>query len=478
MPASWGDIRAEEILAPTNGSLVLGESRTQIGGLSTDSRKTVSGELFLALRGERFDGHGFIEEVLRHNAAAVMVQKYWWEREEAKSRIRNSLLPNQAVVVVEDTLKALGDLARWWRQQHHAKVVALTGSTGKTTTKEMAAGILGLGGPTLKNHGNFNNLIGLPLTLLQLREEHKNAVLEMGMNHPEEISRLSEITDPDVGVITNVGMAHLEGVGDLEGVARAKVELVEKISPEGRVVINGDDDLLMKTAAPYQKDLITFGLGRENTLRANRIQNRGLGGVSFDFHYQEESFSITLNIPGLQNVSNALAAAGVAICLGEPIENIVRGLEGFSGLGGRFTVVSLPGGAILIDDTYNANPLSLRATLESVEAMAEKSRRIIVGLGGMLELGDAAASAHYDAGQRVAQLGAHRFLAMGEHATEMIQGAIGAGMSSSQANEVRGHAEMAERIRENLREGDLVLLKGSRKMRLEKVVEKLRDNVS
>ncbi len=246
MAVSWGKIRAGEILAPANGRLVSGEDQMPVEGIRTDSRKIESGELFLALKGERFDGHDFVEQALARKAAGVMVQKDWWREGKTKDRLRNFLFPNQAVIVVNDTLRALGDLAGWWRQQHTARVVSLTGSTGKTTTKEMTAAILGLGGPTLKNHGNYNNLIGLPLTLFELDNSYRNAVLEMGMNHPGEISRLSEISDPDVGVITNVGMAHLEGVGDLEGAARAKVELVEKISTEGRVVINGDDDLLMR----------------------------------------------------------------------------------------------------------------------------------------------------------------------------------------------------------------------------------------
>ncbi len=478
MAVSWGKIRAEEILAPANGRLVLGEDQMPVGGIRTDSRKIEPGELFLALKGERFDGHAFVEQALARTAAGVMVQKDWWREGKTKDRIRNSLFPNQAVIVVNDTLRALGDLAGWWRQQHRARVVSLTGSTGKTTTKEMTAAILGLGGLTLKNYGNFNNLIGLPLTLFQLDNRYRNAVLEMGMNHPGEISRLSEISNPDVGVITNVGMAHLEGVGDLEGAARAKVELVEKISTEGRVVINGDDDLLMKMAAPYGKKLVTFGLGWENTFRASKIQNRGLKGISFDLHFKKQSRSVALKVPGLQNVPNALAAAGVALCLDEPMEQVVQGLEGFSGLAGRFMVTSLPGGIVLIDDTYNANPLSIKASLESAGAMAENDGRIIVGLGEMLELGDAAISAHYDVGRRVARLGVHRFLAMGGNAPEMIRGAIDSGMTSDQANEVRGHVEMAENIMEDLRKGDLILLKGSRKMALEKVVNELQERSS
>ncbi len=478
MPATWGKIRANEILAPIRGVLVSGEGQTRLDGFSTDSRKMAPGELFLALKGERFDGHDFLQEVLGRGAAGIIIRADWWGREGAKDRVRSCILPYQVVIAVEDTLRALGDLAGWWRQQHKARVVALTGSTGKTTTKEMAAGVLGLGGQTLKNHENFNNLIGLPLTLLQLGKGHKNAVLEMGMNRPGEIYRLSEISDPDVGVITNVGMAHLEGLGDLQGVARAKVELVEKISRGGKVVINGDDDLLIKMAAPYQKELVTFGLGQKNDFWADRIQNWGLKGVSFELHHQGESCTITLNVPGLHNVPNALAAAGAARCLGEPMDHIVQGIKAFAGITGRFTVTSLPGGIVLVDDTYNSNPLSLGATLRSVQAMAGEEGRIIVCLGEMLELGGETTAAHYDAGQRVAKLGAARLLAMGEHAPQMIHGAIEAGMGSYQAEEVKSPAEMTEKILEDMREGDLVLIKGSRRMRLETVVEEVRDRVS
>lgn len=473
MPASWGQITVREILAPIEGLLVSGERGARVGGLSTDSRKIGPGELFLAIRGERYDGHDFIGEALRRGAAGAMVKKDWWKT-GAKDKIRGPSIGKGIVIAVDDTLRALGDLAGWWRHQHRARVVAVTGSTGKTTTKEMVACILELGGRTLKSQGNLNNLIGLPLSLLQLEEGFQNAVLEMGMNRPGEISRLSEITDPDVGVITNVGMAHLEGVGDLEGVAKAKVELVEKISPRSKVVINGDDELLMRTASRYQKDLITFGPGKKNVLRSGGIRNLGPEGILFELHYQGGSFPVTLKVPGLQNVSNALAAAGVAVCLGEPMEHIVRGLGNYSGVEGRFMVSSLPGGIVLVDDTYNANPLSLEAALESAKAIVLKGGRIMVGLGEMLELGDATAPAHYEAGRRVAQVGAYRLLAIGEHAPQVVRGAIDAGMASSRVEEVRSCGEMVGKIRDDIGEGDLILLKGSRKMGLEKVVEDLR----
>jgi UDP-N-acetylmuramoyl-tripeptide--D-alanyl-D-alanine ligase len=286
---------------------------------------------------------------------------------------------------------------------------------------------------------------------------------------------LTEIADPDVGVITNVGVAHLEGLGDLEGVAKAKVELVEKISSKGLIVLNGDDKLLMETAAPYQRETVTFGLEKKNDVSGARVQNLGREGVSFHVQYQGRSWAIRLGIPGLHNVINALAAAAVGLCLNEPPEYIVEGLGCFAGVKGRFMLVSLPGDIILVDDTYNANPSSLKAALDSVRALADRGDRIIVGLGEMMELGDAAAPAHQEAGRMVAEIGARYFLIMGEHANEMVKGAVESGLHRSKVEVVKSHNEMLRRIREEMRQGDLIFLKGSREMSLEKVADGLKD---
>ncbi len=466
MPATWGDITAEEILAPTNGALVSGKQQAVFSGISTDSRSTGPGELFWALVGERFDGHDFAQTALDRGAAGVVAQK--------DRALRISRPNDPTVIEVDDSLKAFGDLAGWWRHQHDARVVAITGSAGKTTTKEMAAGILAMGRPTLVTQGNFNNLIGLPITLLRLEKGHRNAVLEMGMNRPGEIARLTEIADPDVGVITNVGMAHLEGLGDIKGVARAKVELVERISPGGRVILNGDDKLLMETAAVYRKNALTFGFGEHNDIRGTNLRNLGQEGSFFHLRYQGSSLAVKLNVPGIQNVFNALAAAAVCLCLRAPPEHIAEGLHGFTGVKGRFTLVNL-GDVTLVDDTYNANPSSLKAAVESVGALVDKGGRIIVGLGEMMELGDAATTAHREAGRMVAALEVKRFLAMGEHAREMVEGALESGMHRDKAATVKTHDEMVEIIGAEMQQGDLIFLKGSRKMDLGKVVEGLRN---
>lgn len=477
MSAVWGNVTAEEILTPISGTCVSGKPKTLLAGLSTDSRKIRPGELFWALSGERYDGHDFIGKAIDHGAAGVVVREDCFKEEGRIKKIPGSESRDPVIITVQDSLKAIGDLGGWWRHQHNAKVVAITGSVGKTTTKEMAASILELGKRTLKNQGNLNNLIGLPLTLIQLEVGHRNAVLEMGMNRPGEIARLTEIADPDVGVITNVGMAHLEGVGDLEGVARAKVELVEKISSKGKVVLNGDDEFLMKTAAAFQRHMITFGLGRKNDVRAVRVRDLGRIGVSFHLMFQGRSWPIRLNIPGLQNVFNALAAAAVGLCLHEHSGHIVEGLGRFSGVKGRFMMTPLPGDIILVDDTYNSNPSSLKAAIESVKSLADKGRRTIVCLGEMMELGDATVAAHLEAGRRVAGLDPHHFMAMGEHAHEMVKGAIESGMPRDMAEVVETHDEMVKRIIDVMREGDLIFIKGSRKIGLEKVIEGLKESL-
>ncbi len=469
MPAIWNKITAEKIAAQTNGTIISGDQQITFSRISTDSRTIVSGELFWVLAGDRFDGHNFVQKAIDHGAAGIVVQKA-----HAHKISHSGVLP---VIAVEDTLRAFGDLANWWRNQHDVRVAVITGSAGKTTTKEMTAGILEMGSKTLVTQGNFNNLIGLPKTLFRMEKGHKNAVLEMGMNRSGEIARLTEIADPDIGLITNVGMAHIEGLGDIHDVAKAKTELVEKMPSKGKTILNGDDPLLMETAARFRKETITFGLNKKNEIRADKLKKLGRKGFSFQLEYQKNTLPIRLNVPGLQNVSNALAAAAICLCLNEAHEHIIEGLYRFSGVKKRFTLIPLAGDILIVDDTYNANPSSLKAALESVGDMVDESSSIIIGLGEMLELGDATISAHMDAGRMVAKLGARHFLALGEHADEMLAGAVETGMDKNRVEKVATHNEMIKIIKDEMREGDLIFLKGSNKINLGKVVDGLRDNL-
>ena len=459
MTPIWGEITAGTIIAPIQGELIAGSPEAVISGLSTDSRRIAQGELFWALKGEKYDGHDFVAQAIDKGAAGAVIDK--------GHRPEISVTRNPVLISVTDTLKGLGDLGNWWRRGHPIPVAAITGSVGKTTTKEMAASILGLHALTLKNEGNLNNLIGLPLTLLLLAKAHQRAVLEMGMNRAGEIARLTEIAEPNMGLITNVGRAHLEGLGDINAVARAKVELLEKMPKESQAILNGDDELLLRTASPFQRKLTTFGLGPENQIRAEKIQSLGKEGTAFDLRFFGRTQPVRLRVPGLQNVFNALAASAVALCLESSPEHIREGLRGFEGIKGRFMISHLPGGVILVDDTYNCNPASLRAALDSARGLVTGEGRLIVGLGEMLELGDETVPAHLEAGNMVAERGAFYFLAMGEHAPQMIEGAVSKGFPKQRATEARSHEEMAQEIGASMNKGDVILLKGSRRMQLE-----------
>lgn len=467
MSAAWGHITAGEIEKAVSGRRIAGPGEAAIAGLCTDTRRLGPGDLFWALQGERFDGHDFLSQAFDLGAAGVVADS---------ARLSGQPVPEGRVAIaVQDTLKALGDLASWWRHAHRVFIAALTGSAGKTTTKEMAAAVFEEDGPTLRSEGNFNNLIGLPLTLVRLRSEHRRAVLEMGMNRPGEIARLTEIADPDVGLITNVARAHLEGLGDIRAVARAKAELLDGMSRDRTAVLNGDDPLLMAEAHRFRGRVLTFGLGVKNDFRAEGIRERGREGLDFVLLHEGEAVPVHLSAPGRQNVMNGLAAAAMAVAAGRPLSVVARGLATFRGIPGRFTVVDLPGGALLVDDTYNANPSSLKAALDSMGSLARRGGCIIAGLGDMLELGRETASAHLEAGRMAADRGVAHLFVLGDQADLVIRGALEHGLSGQCVHRMRNHEEMADGIQAVLSEKDVILLKASRGMRLERVAERLRE---
>ena len=468
MKTKWGEITAGALIPAMRGEWISGPEDAVLSGLSTDSRSIAQDQLFLALKGEKYDGHDFITQAVDQGAAGVVMAKGYHPEIPAGK--------NPVLMAVTDTLRALGDLGNWWRQQHPIPLAAITGSAGKTTTKEMTACILERSTLTLKNEGNLNNLIGLPLTLLLLQEAHQRALLEMGMNRPGEIARLTEIAHPDIGLITNVGRAHLEGLGSVEAVARAKAEMLEKISKRSQVILNGDDLLLMKEASRFKRKIITFGLGSEHPIYAEKIRSLGEKGIAFELQCFGQSKDVVLNVPGVQNVLNALAASAIAFCFDEPLAGIAEGLSRFKGIKGRFTVSHLSRDVTLVDDTYNANPSSLRAAMDTVRELVTDAGRVIVGLGEMLELGDETVTAHLEAGHMVAELGPSCFMAMGEHARQMIEGAVSKGFPSDKAVVINSHKDMVRKIEDVMRPGDLILLKGSRKMQLEKVAEVLAED--
>lgn len=468
MSARWGEIAVKDIVSALGGRQISGSPDTLMAGLSTDSRRMVPGHVFLALKGERYDGHSFLAEAADAGAGGVIV--------ESDTAIPEELSTNSLVVItVSSTLKALGDLAMWWRRQWAGKVIAITGSNGKSTTKEMAASILSLKTNTAKSPGNFNNLIGLPLTILSLEEAHKMAVLEMGMNRSGEIARLTQIAEPHIGLITNVARAHLEGLGDLNGVIKAKGELLREMSQESTAILNGDDESTVRLASIFQGPIITFGLGKMNQVRAENIRKIGPCSQAFNICMNSERIQAKINLLGIHNVFNALSGAAIALCSSASNDLIVQGLEDFRPLKGRFQIIDLDGGIRIIDDTYNCNPSSLKAALLTINELLEKKHAMVVGLGEMMELGKEASRYHFDAGQLMAGMGVRSLVVLGEHGRQVIEGARKGGMDTSQTYLAANHGEMIDAIKANIREGDIVLLKGSRKVALDVVVEGIRE---
>ena len=464
MAAKWGEITVKEVSSAINGSQISGSPDEFVKGLSTDSRKMKPGHIFLALKGERYDGHNFLKNAINAGAMGVIV--------ESDSTIAKKLVnANLVVINVSSTLKALGDLASWWRKQWQGKVIAITGSNGKSTTKEMTASILSLTTKTMKSPGNFNNLIGLPLTILLLQEQDKLAVLEMGMNIPGEIARLTQIADPDIGLITNVARAHLEGLDDLGGVMRAKGELLGVMSEESTAILNGDDEVYEQLSSTFQGKVVTFGLGKANQVRAEKIKKIGDRAQSFNICIKGEEVPVKIHLPGIHNVLNALSGAAIAFCLSTPNELIAQGLGKFRPIKGRFHFIDLNGGIRIIDDTYNANPSSLRAALQTIKGLVGKNQGLVIGLGEMMELGKESSKYHFDAGQLVADMGARYLVVMGEHGPNVIEGACKGGMDRKQTHIATTHAEMSDSIKANIQKGDILFMKGSRKVALDKVVE-------
>lgn len=466
MAPTWGKIDLEQIARILGGRLIGLGQRSLVNGISTDSRTIRPGQLFWALEGERFDGHDFVLEALSKGACGAVVREGYLSGDIE--------LEGPALIGVPDTLEALGRLAQWWRKEcKDTRLAAVTGSAGKTTTKEMAAAILGIRHEILKTQGNLNNLIGLPLTILGLEDRHARAVIEMGMNRPGEIARLTQISDPDVGVITNVGRAHLEGVGTLEGVARAKLEMAHEMRAQAPLVLNGDDFTLMEHASSIKREMLTFGLGQGNWIRAGSIEDLGLDGTRFRIHVDGREMDVRLRVPGLQNIYNALAAAALCLLLGEDLDNISQGLEGYGGLKGRFQVKKIPPGVTLVDDTYNSNPLSLKRAFECITTTAGDSSRVIVVLGDMLELGEHSVSAHREAGAWVARLGPRLAIFTGAFAREFKRGAVEEGMDPQRVRIEDSHHEIVRSVTGELKQGDLIFLKASRLVGLDRVVELL-----
>ncbi|MFH1215796.1 MAG: UDP-N-acetylmuramoyl-tripeptide--D-alanyl-D-alanine ligase [Pseudomonadota bacterium] len=454
-----------QVLMATGGRFVSGSADAKFRAISTDTRTLQPGDLFLALSGDRFDGEQFVAEAVKKGAAGVLV-----------SSLPTIDLP-VPVILVSEPLHALGDLASYRRAlMANLQVIAITGSSGKTTVKEMCASILKQEYNVLKTEGNLNNLIGMPLSLLRVDSRHDVAVLEMGMNRPGEIARMTEIADPDIACIINVHGAHLAGLQTIDGVARAKGELFQGGKSWAKFCVNIDDKRVRALARECPQEQISFGMGCKAYVRATHVKNLGEEGMLFTLHVGKRKSRIHLHGIGEHNVGNALAAAAMAHAAGADIDHIVSGLVAFRPYDKRLQVVTV-GGLKVVNDCYNANPSSMLAALNAVSGM-KKNRKIVAVLGDMLELGDESEKAHRRLGETVACKGFDYLLAVGEFSRKVVEGALDARMTMKQARQMENKEEIVDSIVKlvalgELEQGDYVLVKGSRGMRMETIIEQL-----
>jgi UDP-N-acetylmuramoyl-tripeptide--D-alanyl-D-alanine ligase len=419
----------------------------------TDTRALADGDLYAALKGENFDGHEFVEQARTRGAAGAIVSRYV-----------ESALPQ---LVAHDVLTALQVYAASWRGRFDLPVIGVTGSNGKTSTKQMLAAICAARGPVLATRGNLNNHIGVPLTLLELRGEHRTAVIEMGANHPGEIELLTGLARPGVGIVTQAGDAHLEGFGSREGVARAKGELFASLGG-GIAVINADDayaDLWRAMAKPAS--VITFGLSQGADVRALQLQPEPTGapiGTRFEMITPQGKHSVHVPMPGRHNVLNALGAAACALAIGMDLEEIAAGLAQMQPAAGRVAWKTAASGARVLDDSYNANPTSLRAALELLASVPGERWAV---LGGMAELGPDAPRLHHEAGQAARALGIDRLFTLGALAAEAAKG------FGADAETFDDADTLAATLARRAGSGTAVLVKGSRSSRMERIVAAL-----
>lgn len=451
----------EEVIKATGGTLLCGDRDKKLYDITTDSRKVSDGVLFVPLVGDKFDGHDFIQAAFELGASAVLTHK---EIEP---------LVDKTIVKVGDTLKAFADIARYYKEVHNVKTVAVTGSVGKTTTKDMLHSVLSQKFNTHKTQGNFNNEIGLPITILGLEEEHEAAVLEMGMNHFGEIERLASIGRPDVAVITNIGQSHIENLGSREGIFKAKMEITKLFGKENTLIVNGDDDYLCKAKGMGEYKTVYYGIENpDNDIIAKDINDKGLDGIDFIAAVDGREYKVGIKVPGTHNVYNALAAICVGREFGVSMEDIIEGIRSFTPTGMRMSVEEI-GGVRVINDCYNASPDSIRAALKVLSGV-HNMRRVAV-LGDVLEMGDFAEEAHYKLGADAARSGIDLLITAGENMKHLAKGAVDAGVDK--VISFNKTLEVCNYVKDEIKQGDAVLIKASRGMHFEEVYEAIKEKL-
>lgn len=443
----------KEIIDAAGGKLISGDINTEIKGITTNSRETKTGFMFIPLIGDKFDGHDFINAAFDLGAAAVLTHK------------ETEPLVDKTIVKVEDTHKALGDIARYYKAKHNLPTVAVTGSVGKTTTKDMLHGVLSEKYNTLKTPGNFNNDIGLPLTVFNIEKEHEAAVLEMGMNHFGEIEYLVSIAKPDVAVITNIGQSHIENLGSREGIFKAKMEITKLFTKDNTLIVNGDDEFLSKTKGMGEYKVVYYGIKNpENDVYAKDIKNNGLDGTRFTAVVDGKEYKAEVTVPGGHNVYNALAAICVGREFGVPTDGIIAGIKSFKPTKMRMAVEDF-NGIKIINDCYNASPDSIKSSL-GVLGGVDNMRKVAV-LGDVFEMGDFAAQAHYSLGAVVAENNIDLLITAGENMKHLARGAMDNGVKNVISFDKT--LEACNYVKTEIKSGDAVLIKASRGMHFEEV---------
>jgi len=457
----------EMLVSVTGGTLLQGSADTMVNGVFTDSRAIEPGGLFVAFAGEQVDGHDYLDQAIASGARALLVTR---SADEMGDVVESATRRNVAIVQVSDVLAAVQALAQHHRERLFCPVIGVTGSTGKTTTKEFLAAVLGTRMKVVSTQGNRNNELGVPLTVMDAGADTDVLIVEMAMRGRGQIAELCRIARPTMGLVTNVGMSHIELLGTQESIADAKAELVEAIREEGVVFLNGDDAFSAALALSSRAPIVTYGLGDSCDVRAVDITVDDQSLASFEIIVGEVTTPVSLAVPGRHNVYNALAAAAIAMRLGLEPDRISEGLAGASAGEMRMQSFTSAGGVHVINDAYNANPTSMRAAIETLAGIASAERRIAV-LGDMAELGSLAELAHFRIGEELAGKPVDVLVTVGERASRIADGARAEGMEPDRVRPCATPEEASEVLDDLLEPGDVVLVKASRVMGLERVVE-------
>ncbi len=433
----------------------------EIAGAVLDSRQVEKDFLFIATKGERVDGHQFIEQVFLNGALCVICE-----------RAPEKTVP--AYILVEDSFTALRKIAEYYRSTLDIKIVGITGSVGKTSTKEFVAGVLEQKFNVLKTEGNFNNEVGVPLMVLKIRKEHEVAVLEMGINHFGEMSRLTRIVKPDICVMTNIGQCHLEFLGSREGILKAKSEIFESMTEDGSVCVNGDDNMLQTIKAVHGKEPLRFGLSDKNQIFATNIVDQGLFGSTCQIHIGTDSFTVKIPLSGQHMIYNALAATAVGNLLGLTTDEITNGIASVKAMSGRNNIIQTAK-YVLLDDCYNANPVSMKA---GIDLLTTAPGRKAAMLGDMMELGDDTNAFHTEIGHYVVEKKIDVLLCVGAYSAYMQKGAMEEAAKENSAIKIYHFADkdaMMQQLRDILKPQDTILIKASHSMGFETIVKALQE---